>query len=317
MNDSKRKLMILTYHRVIEDQDWNDPNEIDLDQFRLHVAVLARYFNVVPLADGVQMLRDRSLPRRAVAITFDDGYRDNVTAALPVLQEFRVPATFFIATGFINGGIMWNDIVIESVKRSELRSVDLKDFGLDELTLGTNEQKRSVIAGLIGKLKYLQQEERDDAVMKINERFESELPRDLMMDSGHVLALRDAGMEVGGHTRNHPILKVVPDAVARAEIESGKADLEKILGHAIHSFAYPNGRPDQDYDLRHCEMVQGAGFSQAVTTAAGCASRDSDLFQLGRMSVWHRSKPKLLLRMMLNYFEPPAGVACRNRPVTE
>jgi len=309
VSKNANKLMILTYHRVIEDNDWNDPDEVKVAQFKLHVDVLSRYFNVFTLSDGVRKLQERSLPGRAVTVTFDDGYRDNVSVALPILQARNVPATFFIASGFLNGGIMWNDVVIESVKRSPLHDVDLGYLDLGRKSLASNEEKRRVIAALLGKLKYLPQQQRDAATLDIMERFQSSTPDNLMMETADVLKLRDSGMEIGGHTRTHPILAAAADADAAAEIRLGKEDLEAMTGCEISSFAYPNGRPDQDYDLRHVDMVRQAGFVRAVTTASGCADGNSDVCQLGRMSLWHRSKPKLVLRMLLNYFSTPAAVS--------
>ena len=73
-------------------------------------------FNVISLADGVAGLKRGCLPPRALSITFDDGYRDNHDIALPILLQLGLPATFFVATGFLDGGRMFNDTVIEAVR---------------------------------------------------------------------------------------------------------------------------------------------------------------------------------------------------------
>ncbi len=299
---NSRRLVILTYHRVVADDPLKDPDEIDEQQFRMHVATLSRFFNVLKLSDAISGLRNGGLPSRAVAITFDDGYKDNVTAALPILEHYGVPATFFIATGFLDGGIMWNDTVIESVKRFEGDRIDLDELDLGSYPAREPGERIAAYRQIVGKLRYESQERRDVLCKAIAERLEVRLPTDLMMSSDDLPTLRAAGMEVGAHTRSHPILAVVSEEDARREIVDSKRDVEQIVGTEVSAFAYPNGRPGQDYKDCHVDMVRDAGFELAVSTAAGCVSAEADVFQLGRVSVWHRSRPKLVLRMLKNYF---------------
>ncbi|MGH8602917.1 MAG: polysaccharide deacetylase family protein, partial [Gammaproteobacteria bacterium] len=112
------RLTILIYHRVLSKPDAMLEGEVDIAAFDWQMDVLARNFNVLPLVEAVQRLRARSLPARAAAITFDDGYADNVENALPVLTRYGLNATFFIGTAYLNGGRMWNDTIIEAVRRT-------------------------------------------------------------------------------------------------------------------------------------------------------------------------------------------------------
>ena len=89
------------------------------------MAALRRYCHPVPLIEGVRGLATGSLPDRAVTVTFDDGYADNAEVALPILQRHGVPATFFVATGYLNGGRMWNDSIIEAIRRAPATELDL------------------------------------------------------------------------------------------------------------------------------------------------------------------------------------------------
>jgi peptidoglycan/xylan/chitin deacetylase (PgdA/CDA1 family) len=305
------RLVVLTYHRIIADSDSAADDEVDSRQFELHVETFARYFNVLTLAEAISRLRNETLPRLSVCITFDDGYRDNASEALPILQRFRVPATFFIASGFLDGGTMWNDRVIEAVNRHTGNSIDLRELGLGLHSVSSLLERQLAKRKLLLDLKHKPREVRDQLCAELPEVLNVRVPDDLMMSSDQVRELHDAGMEIGGHTRNHPILSVAGDDEAASEIADGKHDLEKIIGASLESFAYPNGRPGQDYDLRHVDMVKRAGFSQAVTTAPGTVRSDSDLLQLGRLSVWHRNQAKLLLRMILNYFAADTVVVDR------
>ena len=113
---ARGSLSVLIFHRVLSAPDPLFPDEPDASRFAEILSWVARAFTVIPLAQGVASLNAGTLPPRALAITFDDGYEDNFTAALPVLQRFGMHATFFVASGFLDGGRMWNDTVIESVR---------------------------------------------------------------------------------------------------------------------------------------------------------------------------------------------------------
>ena len=99
---------------------------------------------------------------------------------------------------------------------------------------------------------------------------------------------------------NHPILTQIDDRQARSEMAESKAHLEGILKEKILLFAYPNGRPDRDYAMRHAQMAKEVGFKMAVSTASGAASPTSDLFQLPRYAPWDKLRSRLQLRLLQN-----------------
>src|SRR5690349_2991525 len=109
-------LTVLMYHRVLPAPD-PLTESVDARDFERQMRALREYFTVLPLAEAVAGLRAGKLPSRAVAITFDDGYADNAVIALPILESLGLHATFFIADGFLNGGRMFNDTVIEALRR--------------------------------------------------------------------------------------------------------------------------------------------------------------------------------------------------------
>src|SRR5437762_5792628 len=111
-------LSVLIYHRVLDTTDPLRPSEPTGAEFELRMRWLKANFNVISLADAVAGLKSRALPPRALAITFDDGYRDNCQTAMPILTRLGLPATFFIATGYLDGGRMFNDTVIEAVRHA-------------------------------------------------------------------------------------------------------------------------------------------------------------------------------------------------------
>ena len=97
-------LSVLAYHRVLDESDPLLPGEPSAEEFEARMRWLGDNFNVLPLAEAIRALRDNRLPKRALSITFDDGYADNYRNALPILRRLNLPATFFIASGFLDGG---------------------------------------------------------------------------------------------------------------------------------------------------------------------------------------------------------------------
>jgi len=294
-------LTILIYHRVMPQADPLRIGEADAELFDRHMAFLSRHFAVLPLLEAVNGLKRGSLPRRACCITFDDGYADNLTVALPILERYRLPATVFVATGYLNGGRMFNDSVIELVARTTSSTLDFRQLGMSQYPVKSIEERRSAINALLSHSKYLPPAEREELVARMVEIAGcGPLPDDLMMTTAQVRELSDRGVEIGGHTHVHTILKTLDDDAAYAEIARGKARLEEITGKSVKVFAFPNGRPERDYTARHVGMMKELGFEAAVTTAYGVANRASDVYQLPRFAPWGRATTMFAARITRN-----------------
>lgn len=307
---SNGRLSIAIFHRVRPAPDPLFPGEVTRAGFDTICGWLAAWFNVLPLDVAVERLRRQSLPARALCITFDDGYADNHDIALPVLRSHGLSATFFIATGFLDGGRMWNDTVVESVRRCALPQLDLSAVGpggLGRIGLESTSARRNAIDRILAAIKYLDPAARDAAVRSIAERAGADLPGDLMMSSGQVRAMRLAGMQVGAHTVSHPILARLDDRSARAEIAGSKGGLEDLLGEPVTLFAYPNGRPGRDYGRRDVALARELGFAAAVTTAPGAARAGSAMcLELPRFTPWDATAWRFGLRMVRNLYTAPA-----------
>jgi peptidoglycan/xylan/chitin deacetylase (PgdA/CDA1 family) len=302
----KRGLSIFIYHRVLPHKDPLFPGEVDSAEFDRDLRRIGAMFNVIPLLDAVRHSAARTLPPRAACITFDDGYADNAEVALPVLQRHHLPATFFIATGFLNGGRMWNDSVIEMVRRAPDGALDFSAFGLGVHPVGSVAQRQAAIKALIGQLKYLPMDERLSMVSRLVDAVGIALPTNLMMTTSQVLQLHLSGMGIGAHTVNHPILASIGLDAARAEIAQGKQALEEMIGEPVRLFAYPNGKPDADYRAEHVTLVKELGFEGAVSTAWGACKGAPDIHQLPRFSPWDRTPMRFAVRMARNLSKPAA-----------
>jgi hypothetical protein len=118
------RLSIFIFHRVLPTPDALRPGDPDVPRFERIVEFLVRYFRVLPLSQALRALEKGTLPAAAACITFDDGYADNLVAAAPVLRRHGATATIFVATGFVGGGRMFNDTIIESVRALPAGEVD-------------------------------------------------------------------------------------------------------------------------------------------------------------------------------------------------
>jgi peptidoglycan/xylan/chitin deacetylase (PgdA/CDA1 family) len=297
------KLSIVIFHRVHGRPDPLFPNDPDRNRFDKICRWLKCWFNVLPLDEAVSALRELRLPARALSITFDDGYADNHNHALPVLQALGLSATFFIATGFIGGGRMWNDTAVESIRRCTLSELDLRDLDLvsvDKLDLSDIVARRKSLARLLDATKYLPPRQRDDVVAMVSKRAAVHLPDDLMMSREQLQAMAKSGMVLGAHTVNHPILAKIDDGTARTEILVSRCQLQEWLQRDVTLFAYPNGRPELDYLPRDVALAQELGFQAAVSTSPGANDASTSLFELRRFTPWDRSRWGWGVRLAIN-----------------
>jgi len=296
------------YHRVLPRPDPLLPSLPDAQTFDMHMAQLASSFRPVSLPKAVEGLELGTLAPRSVCVTFDDGYADNHDVALPILRLHGVPATIFVAPGFLDGSYMWNDGVIETVRRAG-DTLELDDLRLGRYRTQTWRDKQQAVAAILGQLKYRPVSERAEKVEALQSVTGTRPPRALMMSQSQVKALRDAGHTIGAHTMTHPILTQAPDAVVGRELADSKSYLESLLDEPVDLFAYPNGNPDRDYALRHVAAVRAAGFKAAVNVSWGYADSGTDPFQLPRIWPWDRTPGRFTLRLWRTYLSGPGEVA--------
>lgn len=299
---SRARLSVLMFHRVLGQPDPLFLDVPDTQRFDDILDWVGRWFRVLPLDEAVDRMRSATLPARAAAITFDDGYADNATHAVPLLQRHGMVATFFVVTDFLEGGCMWNDRIIESVRACRHDALDLRSAGFERFGLCSLDERRRAVGALIGHIKYLEPGLRDRTVAAIEAAAGAGACAPLMMDTQQVRQLRRAGMQIGAHTCSHPILAKTADDEARGEIVGSKRVLESLLQEPVSLFAYPNGKPGRDYLEQHVDMVRAAGFAAAFTTAAGVSSSTSDRLQLPRFSPWDRTRSRYGLQLLRNLF---------------
>jgi len=297
--NSRNRLSTLMYHRVMDEPDYMRSGETILEDFKWQMELISRYFCPLSISDALELMESGSLPERAICVTFDDGYADNAVHALPILKKWRIPATVFVSTNFLDGGIMWNDLILEGFKNPALERIDLSNYGLGKHLLDSKEARYSSACEVLTKIKHLNPVLRDNIVGFISNHLDS-IPTDLMLTSGQLLHLRNEGVEIGAHTHTHPILASLENGDAYFEISNSKKILETIIGGTVNYFAYPNGKQGQDFCDEHASMVEEIGFRAAFSTMVGVSDVNTDRYRIPRFTPWDKSRARFLVRLILN-----------------
>ncbi len=292
----RRNYQVLAYHRVGEASPYA-VDRVPADLFGRQMELLSRRFNVLTLTELVERSKTGDLPPNAVAVTFDDGYRDNYEYAYPVLKRYGMPATIFLATGCIGtSGMPWHERVFSFMRTfpgGRLRSEG------EEHDLSGPSAKRDFLERQIARLKTLDPDSRDrwiDGIVSGNPNPQFAAIGRTMLSWDEVREMAQGGIEFGAHTVNHPILSRIPPDEAAREIHESKRQIEERLEGKVHAFAYPNGKP-QDYGDLVKKCARDAGFSCAVTTIWGSNDGDTDPFELRRVGLWGSCPETSILRL--------------------
>lgn len=296
---------ILIYHRVNGE---GDPyfGGIPPSLFERQMAYLSSRFTVLPLTELVSALREKALPPNAVAVTLDDGYRDNYLHAFPIFQRHSIPATIFLTTSAIGSDKpIWHDDVFSAFRETTVPA--LEPFGPRAIAgaLATVPDRLRVQQAVLGYLRSLSDEERAEAVVRLREALRVGPSRDvpgLMLTWEDAREMTRGGIRFGSHTATHPILSRVGPARARRELQESKSVIEERLGVTVDGFAYPNGTP-ADFLPETKALLREAGYRFAVTTSPGANDATTDLFELRRGTPWDEDLFAFGLRLLYNKWQ--------------
>lgn len=299
--DSGKRLSILIYHRVLESIDYMRPGIPDVASFNWQMELISRYFQPLSLSEALARLDEGDLPPRAICVTFDDGYADNLLQALPVLQRWNVPATVYVSSGFLDGGRMWNDSVIEAFTACKKNTVYLPELGFDRIDISTPEKRLEACYNVIKKIKYLQPKPRlaqvDDICRALGN---TTLSDSLMLTRQQLRVLSNAHVEIGNHTVSHPVLSAVDDDTVVKELKENTRDIQEVIHKPVRHFAYPNGIPGTDFYEHHRNIIKNLGFESAVTTEWGVSDLSTDRWALPRFTPWDQTPQRFAARLIMN-----------------
>jgi len=283
---------VVMYHRVIEDQAL-DPFGLGMcverGRFEQQVRYFKSNFSVIAVGEVVRRMdAGEPLPDRALSVTFDDGYLDNLTTALPILKSHGLPFTVYVPTGGLEAGeMLWWDRAIGAMACTDRQELDLASVGL------SNVEERCSLAGLargttVDRVLDLLWSLDHGRVLTAVERLEQVLAaRDTQrvaarrLTPEQVRELHRHGVDIGAHSVNHPNLSLADVPAARKEMVDSRNYLENLLQQPVHGFAYPGGRM---LDAT-AAVAREVGFAYAMSTVTAINAPPYDLFELCRIGM--------------------------------
>ena len=285
--------LILGYHRI--ERITHDEYEVCVTpgHFAEHMEGLRKHAHPISMRELVQQLKDGSVQPRTISVTLDDGYADNLNQAKPILEKYAIPAMVFVCTGYAGKEFWWDELV-RLVASSEAKLGDLclevegRRFVWDppKGKLRTEAEVRRMFGQALYRfLLPLDIEEQSHAMNTIRNwaGVSSISTNERAMTHDELIQIADSGLiEIGSHTRHHPILPQLPVERQKHEIVSNKQDLEALLNRQVDGFAYPNGGATDETR----RLVREAGFSFACTSLQDVVRPEHDLHALRRF--WQR-----------------------------
>ena len=293
MRGRTSELLVLCYHGVLSEprQDrWSYQNSVDAESFSEQIRWLREHVELTDL-DGVQKWHEGRWtgPKGPALVTFDDGYRNNLTQAAPILAEFGVPAIFFLSSGYVGTSrLLWLDEVRARILHWPEPMVQMP--GGTEVQLPATPAKRRYLADeVVAAVKKLPEE----ACREYRRYLEDKtVGVDLMDDPearsfmswNEARQLRNMGFEIGAHTVDHPILSRIEQSRVGEELRGSKERLRQELGAPIRSLSYPNGSVNDVNEAVFSE-TQSAGFEWAFTTTPAWQKPGVNKHRVGRICV--------------------------------
>jgi len=283
------KALVLLYHRVADLP--SDPFGLCVTPraFAEHMEVLRRLARPVPLGELTRSLGRHRVNRQAVVVTFDDGYADNLLAAKPLLEKFDVPATVFVATGYVGRGreFWWDELEGALFRPGPCPRIPASlaggseppggDFKAEDVArhrrwrypgAEPRHDRYALFCGYHARLQGMHPAARDLALEDLRGAAglaPGARPEYRALTRDELARLADGTVvEAGAHTVNHPFLPALPGPEQRREIFDSKAWLEETLGRRVGDFSYPHG----GFDAETAGYVREAGFRSACTTRA-------------------------------------------------
>jgi peptidoglycan/xylan/chitin deacetylase (PgdA/CDA1 family) len=287
----RRRLLVLCYHGVLakSQQGRLYRNTVGADEFDQQMADLVRYFKPVTATEVLQSITgEGELPERAVLVTFDDGYRNNLEVAAPILERHGVPALFSVTTDYIGtDAILWPTEVELRVLHWPRATLPLPDGSVVDLP--TVEGRVPLSERVRRACKALPNGERREYMATLRgENLPSAVTQDgellAFLDWDEVRELDRRGFAIASHTVTHPILSRVEAGELDAELAGSKARIEQELGQECPFFVYPNGGAE-DVTAQVVEAVRRAGYQVAFTLREQVNSKTPPPFEFDRVGI--------------------------------
>lgn len=291
------KAIVLMYHRVLLPEEANQCFShpgivVSRNTFKLHIEFLNTHFTPLTLEQFERhLLSGEPFPRGACLITFDDGWIDNYSNALPILNELSTPAVVFTATDYIGSdSAFWQERLGHLIYKTVLLGFGteiLQDHGILFSNTQNERELRSEIASIVDWYRKQPYESVFSLIADLEEvlrlgGYHAEVvPYDRFMSWEHIDSLVESGISVESHSCSHRILTRLDPQSLDSELEASRRILQDHLGHEIKAIAYPNG----DFNKSVREKVSKYGFRLAFTTQEGFADLTTDNLLIPRINM--------------------------------
>jgi peptidoglycan/xylan/chitin deacetylase (PgdA/CDA1 family) len=298
--------VVLVYHRVAPEGGVGDPPGfgvecgVPVEVFEAQMRFMLRYFDPVRACDLVGWAGASPNGRPSFAVTFDDGYLDNLTHAAPVLQRLGIPATLFLSTDFVGTGrLFWWEQLGRMLRETREKELDLSSVPdlrrrgelPDHLPLGSRARRERAHWSLSMGLMKTPPHELLDTVIHLADALDVPLRLEgranPMLTWNDVRRLRHFGFDIGAHGSGHVHLGLAGEDVVEAQIRASVERIAEELDEAPRLFAYPYGGPDHRTPFAE-RTVQDSGCEAAFTTETGAVRKDSPRFSLPRAGLTRR-----------------------------
>ncbi len=287
---NRRRLLIVCYHGVARAGDPRHWLLMPAGVFDGQLAHLARHYRVLRIDDALAELRGNGLQQPTACITFDDGYHNNITEALPLLARHRLPATIYLATGLIGTDrLLWTTELDLAVQQTTAPHVEVPGI-LPRTQVPLRSDQRDIwLEQLKERMKSLPAGQRRVAHAVLLTTLGPIPPASgwpfRMMGWDDVNAGADSGwLTFGAHTVSHELVGRLDDPELETEITGSVEEVGRRTDRITRTFAYPNGRA-VDFDARAADVLRAAGCTAAVSTIEGLNDPDTDPFALRRITL--------------------------------
>jgi peptidoglycan/xylan/chitin deacetylase (PgdA/CDA1 family) len=304
------RLIVLGWHFV--EGTWRFPSSpgTGLPKLERQLRTLTKVATIVPLFPALQALSEgRPLPPRAVALTFDDGYRDNLTLAAPLLARLGLPATMFLVPGFLSGEVShWCERVGWAFACARARSIEFEGQRFDLASTATRVEAMTVVEGhLLRQARHLRDIMIDQLVDQLDPvgRLDSHA---LFLDWEGARELARTGLAIGSHSMYHTVLSTEDAEAQRVDLAESRRQLERELAMPIEVIAYPFGKREH-YNTATLAAANAAGYTFAVTTRALWNTPATSPYEIRRRIL----SPQQGTRGLLTVFGRGAASVARER----
>ena len=295
---------ILVYHRVLPD----DQIKADLDfgltvschNFEKQIKKLKSKYKVCSMDEFVDNLK-KNKNEFMLAITFDDGYKDNLIHALPILEKFEIPASIYITTKFLNENIvMWWYELSEVIRdNSTLRfEFEKKNF---YFSIKNHKQKLIAFKNLKNIFLNLKIDKQNELLEKITNTEKRKNYSEICLNSKEVKILdKHPLITIGSHSHNHLNFRILSNDEIQHEVTKSSEILENLLNHEIKHFCYPYGGKNQA-SHREFDIIENLNFDSAVTGRT-YPIKNYNLFSLPRIYVGKNTCEEMLINHLSGFY---------------